>query len=118
MPVITVISQGLKIAQKLYKISMKYKMLDVNQKFIRKYVPPGYRRQAEFAVETLIGGGLLYQAVDFAYYALQTAKRPTPGKSGKTRNYMEQTRGRLGYARYSTSYRDKRRYCRRRSPYR
>ncbi len=118
MPVITVVTTGLRVLKRAAQLGQKYKYLDLNQKFIRKYVPPGYRKHAEFALETFIGGGLLYQIVDYAYYAFQTEKGSTPGQPGKTRDNMVKTRGRFGYSRYSNRYRRKRCYSRRRSPYR
>ncbi len=83
--VVTAISQGLRIAQKVYKISQKYKYLDFNKKFIRKYVPPGYRKQAEVISDVLIGGGLLYQVIDLAYNAQK--------QNGNPKYTQQQTRG-------------------------
>ncbi len=103
MALITVVKTGLKIAQRL---SNKYKYLDLNQKFIQKYVPPGYRGIASFATETLVGGGLLYQIVDFAYIAIQNAKQRDTTKPGETRDYMEQPGARRKYGnQYNARYR-------------
>ncbi len=97
MAVITGIKEGVKIAQRLAR---NYKYLDINRKFIRKYVPPGYRRQFEVASDVLITGGLLYQAVNFGYNALQKPKRYAPNQFRQTRNYMVPSRSK-SYRKYA-----------------
>ncbi len=96
---------AIRIVKRVSQIAAKYKYLDINQKFVRKYVPPGYRKQAEFVLDTAIGGGLLYQIVDGIYYAFQKPRtRPSP-YSGQTRSPMEfpgkrQFFGKQRYPRY------------------
>ncbi len=97
---------AVRIVRQIGQLTSKYKYLDINQKFVRKYVPPGYRKQAEFIIDTAVGGGILYQIVDGIYNAFQTPKRTAP-YNRQTRNYME----RPGNRRFR-SYQQNPRYCR------
>ncbi len=101
MAVVTIIRE---IVRAGIRINKRYKYLNINDKFIRKYVPPGYRTRAtRFArAGELIGIGVpIYNAIEQHF---RDGKKQIPGKYNKfkqTRNYMEQ----------SSSRRFKRRYC-------
>ncbi len=90
MAVITGITTGVKIVRRL---AQQYKYLDINRKFIRKYVPPGYRRQAEIVSDVLITGGALYQAVNYLYNAFPKKTRKY-NNIRQTRDRMDQYRSR------------------------
>ncbi len=90
MAVITGIKTGVKIVR---LIGQRYKYLDINRKFIRKYVPPGYRRQAEIVSDVLITGGALYQAVNYINSAFQKTTRKYNNQR-QTRDYMVKSRTR------------------------
>ncbi len=111
LAIITGITTIIRTAQRIYKVGQKFKYLDINRKFIRKYVPPGYRRPAEIASDLLITGGVVYQVADILYNAQKIPK--SNYKIRQTRNNMEQpsSKRQYGSVRYSKSGRP---YCRRR----
>ncbi len=79
-----------------HKVGQKYKYFDPNKRFIRKYVPPGYRRNVEIITDIAMGGGLLYEAYNIIKDELPAKKRPfSPSRTfGEKRNYMEQSKSR------------------------
>ncbi len=88
MALVTIIKEVAKVA---IRINRKYKYLNINDKFVRKYVPPGYRKSATRAIRIAEGitlGIPIYEALDFA---LQKQKLPTSDPYRKTRDYMEQS---------------------------
>ncbi len=102
------IGTAIRIASKVAKIGYKYKYLDINKKFIRKYVPPGYRRKAEIITDVAIGGSIISEIAMMVYD--EYAKRPTPstGQIGKGRGYIQQPSfGRKQYSKYRRNYRRK-----------
>ncbi len=98
MAVITGITTAVKIVR---LVAQRYKYLDINRKFIRKYVPPAYRRKAEIISDVLITGGAIYQAANYISNAI-------PKKRLRQYNYIRQTRN---YMDKSQSGRQFRRYC-------
>ncbi len=103
MTVINIVTTALRIINKGRSIGRQYKYLDINKKMIRKYAPPQYRRPLEIGSDILISGGLIYQATDLVYNALQKngpySFRQTRSKLGKSGTK------RFGYSNYRTRYR-------------
>ncbi len=91
MSVITGIRIGLKIAK---RIDRRYRYLDPTNKFIQKYVPPGYRArafQAKRIADVAIGGGLIYDLLSSELDRFgQKPIRTNPIR--QTRDHMEQSR--------------------------
>ncbi len=87
MAIISIVSR---VAQTALRLNRKYRYLSINEKFIRKYVPPGYRKEArqiaKFADVTGIGG-LIYNSLDWYLSGLQKKVYPS-GQNRQTRNYM------------------------------
>ncbi len=79
-----------------HKVGQKYKYFDPNKRFIRKYVPPGYRKQAEQIVDIAMSGGLLYEAYNIIKDEFPQKQRfvPSSGPFRKKGNYMEQSKSR------------------------
>ncbi len=94
-----VITGVIRLTQIARKAAYRYKYLDLNKKFIRKYVPPQYRRPAEIASDLLITGGVLYQAaVEIDRSGIFKKKSQiTSGKFRQTRNYMVKSRSKRFY---------------------
>ncbi len=70
------------------RLNRKYKYLNINDKFIRKYVPRQYRNRATRLVR--IGEGValgipIYEAIESG---LQSQRRKGNPPNRKTRNYM------------------------------
>ncbi len=105
--VITVIKLLPRIAK---SIDQRYKYLDPTNKFIQKYVPPGYRKTA-FKIKRYadigITGAIIYDLVNSDNSGIQ--KKQQPYKTGQTRSYMEQPFSKSKY--YNTGYYSKRRRC-------
>ncbi len=108
MALVTIIKEIVKVG---IKLNRKYKYLNVNDKFIRKYVPPGYRKSATRAIR--IGEGI---AIGFPIYeAIESGLRKTqnavPYQNRQTRKYMESPRsGRFKYTSDKSCYRRYRKY--------
>ncbi len=115
MVIVTGIRQALSIAVRVAKrYDAKYRYLDPTNKFIQKYVPPGYRKrafQAKRYIDVAIGATLIYDLLNIGGDG-EISKRPSPGKQRKARSYLQQSRSRSKF-RYSSSYRPKRCYGRR-----
>ncbi len=98
---------GIKIAARIYKgykkgqaLERKYRYLDPTNKFIRKYVPPGYRSRAfkiKRYLDIAIGGGLVYDLLDIDFDALLPKKNVRTGKIRQTRNYLVKSRSKRKY---------------------
>ncbi len=71
----------------LIRIDKRYRYLDPTNKFIQKYVPPGYRKRAfkiKRYVDVAIGGALIYDVIDEIYNGFQTGNGPKAYKQYKT----------------------------------
>ncbi len=110
MAVITGITQGIKIAQKVFrygkKIDRKYSNLDPTNKFIQKFVPPPYRARVRLIKDILITGGVIYDIATIDWNGFQT-RIPRTAQTRQTRDYMEQSGSRRKFG--STNY-SRRRY--------
>ncbi len=82
MTLISVARIGIKIAK---RIDARYRYLDPTNKFIQKYVPPGYRARAFKAkriADVAIGGGVLYDVLsEITKHAQVPRKATTPYKA-------------------------------------
>ncbi len=113
MPVISGVIQAVKIAQ---RIGIKYRYLDPTNKFIRKFVPPGYRKrafQAKQIIDVLIVGGVISNAIGDYYRGLRKRTFTPSSQIRKRRNYMEQP-GSKQFNNYRNRYSNRRRqpnYC-------
>ncbi len=102
------IAPAIRIASKLARIGMRYKYLDINKKFIRKYVPPGYRRQAEIITDVAIGGSIISEIGMMVYDEFKKRPSASTGQVGKGRGYIQQPSfGRKQYGQYRRNYRRK-----------
>ncbi len=86
MAVVTIIRE---IVRTAIRINKKYKYLNINDKFIRKYVPPGYRQQATRLAR--IGEGValgipIYEAIESG---LRPTRNPSYRQNRQTRDNME-----------------------------
>ncbi len=95
-------------AYKVYKISKRFdqrvKFADPTNKFIRKYVPPNYRKKAyrfnKYA-QIATGGGLIYDLVNEIGSALQKQPSNAPSKFTETRRrFSTNNRSRLKHGYY------------------
>ncbi len=85
MTVITGITTGIKIAKRLHRLGTKYKMIDPTNKFIQKYVPPGYRKYAfrvKEAADVILTGGVIYEIIKNYPSGKTTVRSPNNGKAG------------------------------------
>ncbi len=104
---------GIRIAKRLGYLGRRIDYTNPTNKFISKYVPPGYRKHAfriQKAAEYATAGGLISELYNFVsdYYAVPKSsfiKAPS-GEFGKTRSNMVKTGRRFRKSR--------REYCRRR----
>ncbi len=104
MAVVTIIRE---IVRTGIRLNQKYKYLNLNDKFIRKYVPPGYRTRATRLAR--IGEGValglpIYEAIESGL----AGKVPysSPSQFRQKRNRMEQS---FSGRKYSKSRTDN--YC-------
>ncbi len=99
MAVITGIVTGIKIAKRLHRLGTKYKMIDPTNKFIQKYVPPGYRKYAfrvKEAADIILTGGVIYEIIKNYPSGKKPVRSPN---NGKVRNNFYPTRSRqFGYS--------------------
>ncbi len=97
--VLTVVTRAVQVGRKLYNLQKKYKYLDPTEKFIQKYVPPGYRTHARIAAGVGVGGSILYDVYQSINDGFQTPIVPTADKRDKKR-----TGNKFGYgSRYKYS---------------
>ncbi len=110
MPIKGVITVIKVLPRILKTIDQRYKYIDPTNKFIRKYVPPGYRKTAfklKRYADIGITGAIIYDLVNSDNSGIQ--KKQQPYKTGQTRDYMEQPFSKSKYNnRYTYS---KRRRC-------
>ncbi len=111
MPIKGVITVVKLIPRILKRFDQRYKYLDPTNKFIQKYVPPGYRKTA-FKIKRYadigITAAIIYDLANTDNSA-RIPQKQQPYKTGQTRNYMEQYRSKRQYDnRYTYS---KRRRC-------
>ncbi len=104
---IRAITAGLKLGRKLYAYQQKYKYLDPTEKFITKFVPPGYRNKARIAAGLGVGGSILYDIYELINNGFQSPEQPQTGKQYQKRGRAFRNTGR--YNRYNTSYGSNRR---------
>ncbi len=120
MPVISGIVTGIKFAHKAYKFSRrmgrKYQYLDINEKFIRKYVPPGYRKPARYAMQIAIGGGIAYDLLGFFGDELRVAPPVRSPPVQQKRKYMVKSKSKRQCP-TDYYYNTRSRSCRRRQRY-
>ncbi len=119
MVIVTGIRQAVSIAVRVAKrYDAKYRYLDPTNKFIQKYVPPGYRKrafQAKRYIDVGIGATLIYDLLNNDGNG-SISQRPPSGKFRKTRNNFQQSRRGRKFS-YKSSYRPKRCYGRRKFRY-
>ncbi len=111
MTVITGITTAIRIAKRLDR---KYSNLDPTNKFITKFVPPGYRKNVRILKDILITAGVIYDPIVELYREFSKSTKKPPGTLGERGNYMEQSGSkRFGYQ--TGGYYNRRRfpnYCR------
>ncbi len=111
MTVITGITTAIRIAKRLDR---KYSNLDPTNKFITKFVPPGYRKNVRILKDILITGGVIYDPVVELIRGFQKKSQSPTGEIGKGGNFMEQSKS--GRFKYQTGYNNRRNrfpnYCR------
>ncbi len=93
MPIVPIIRQIIATA---IKINRKYKYININDKFVRKYVPPGYRKSATRIIrisEAVAVGIPIYEGIQ----EIRRGKKIRYPQARKTRNSNFQTRKRFGY---------------------
>ncbi len=115
MGIIVVITTAAKVARKLYAVQQKYKYLDPNVKFIRKYLPPNYRQRAEQITGAILSGGLIYEGYNIIKDAFPPKPKTPTGQVGKRGTDMEFPSRGSRYSSQGRSYSKSRRqpYCRR-----
>ncbi len=84
--VLTTVTRAVQIGRKIYNLQQKYKYLDPTEKFITKFVPPGYRNYARIAAGVGVGGSILYDVYQLINDGFQTPIVPTADKRDKKRN--------------------------------
>ncbi len=110
MAIVTILRE---IIRQGARLERQYRYLDPTNKFIRKFVPPGFRNRAfkfKRMADVAITGGIIYESLDNLLDESSTrAKRPS-GKFGKNRGAMEQSP--YGLRNSGRSYSPRTRRCR------
>ncbi len=105
MTLISLIPKGIRIARKLQRIGRKYQRLDINEKFIQKYVPPGYRKTARIITGTLLTGTLIYNIYEELSNIGPIPSKPTSGNINK--KYIRNKQYSRRRSQYGSSYSNK-----------
>ncbi len=98
---------GIRIAARtISRIDRRYRLLDPTNKFIQKYVPPGYRARAFRVKKYLdvgIGAAIIYDLLNTDGDG-SVSQQPQTYQKRQARNYMEQSGTRR---KYSTKYKSR-----------
>ncbi len=89
MAIVSILKEVIKVG---IKLNRKYRYLNINDKFVRKYVPPGYRSGATKAIrvgEAIALGIPIYDLVADHY---RTIPKPKYNQNRQTRNNMVRSR--------------------------
>ncbi len=105
MTLVSLIPKIYRIASKLNRLGKKYQRLDPNEKFILKYIPPGYRKAARIGVGTLLGGNIIYDIYQELTNIGSIPQKSPPGNKYQKRIGNQQYRRRR--SKYSSSYNNK-----------
>ncbi len=112
MGLITAIQTAIRIGQQIYKVQRTFdrKVFFANptNRFIRKFVPPGYRAKAyRFARygEISAGAGLIYDQLltESEDFGIPSSTPSRPDKKRQTRGYLEQSSSRRQFTNQYTS---------------